>query len=58
MFLIAAQGGTLIFLIYLVFGPELFDNHRLLTSLALGEWLLCVGRGVGMWGLAKAIPDE
>jgi hypothetical protein len=53
--LIAVQCGTVLFLVYLYFGPEFFNNDRLLTSLAFWEWLLCIDCGVGLWALAGAI---
>lgn len=53
--LITVQGGVLLFLVYLYFGPEFFNNDRLLTSLAFWEWALCVGCGIGLWALAGRI---
>lgn len=54
-FLIAMQGGVLLFLIYLYVGPEFFDNDRLLTSLAFWEWILCVDCGAALLVLARAV---
>jgi hypothetical protein len=56
--LIAVQCGIFLFLVYLYFGPEFFNNDRLLTSLAFWEWMLCAGCGVGLWALAGSIRDE
>jgi hypothetical protein len=54
-FVIGFQCVALLFLIYLYFGPEMFDNKRLLSSLAFWEWVLCANCGAGLWMLAKAI---
>jgi hypothetical protein len=57
-FLIGLQGVVLLFLAYLYFGPEVFNNDHLLTSLAFWEWILCVDCGVGLWALAGAVERQ
>jgi hypothetical protein len=53
--LIALQLGVLLFLVYLYFEPGIFNNARLLTSLAFWEWMLCLSCGAGLWALAWTI---
>jgi len=53
--LIWFQGAVFLFLIYLCFGPDFFNNDRLLTSLAFWEWLLCADCGIALWALARAV---
>jgi hypothetical protein len=53
--LIWFQGAVFLFLIYLYFGPDFFNNDRLLTSLAFCEWLLCADCGIALWALARAV---
>lgn len=51
----ALNGAVLVFLVYLYFGPEIFDNAHLLTSLAFCEWLLCADCAAALWVLAAAV---
>ena len=53
--LIELQCAVLVFLVYLYFGPDVFDNSRLLSSLALWEWVLCADCAVALWALARAV---
>ncbi len=49
------QGAVLLFLVYLYFGPDFFNNDHLLTSIAFWEWLLCADVGIALLALARAI---
>lgn len=51
----ALNGAVLGFLLYLYFGPEYFDNGRLLTSLAFCEWMLCADCAASLWLLAAVV---
>lgn len=53
--LLALQGGVLLFLVYLYFVPDFFNNDRRLSTLAFWEWMLSVGCWVGLWTLAGAV---
>jgi len=49
------NGAVLLFLLYLYFGPNFFDNKTLLTSLAFCEWMLCADCAVSLWILAGLV---
>ncbi len=53
--MVAVHAAELLFLVYLYFTPDFFDNGRLLTGLAFWEWVLCVAIGVSLLILADAV---
>lgn len=52
---VALQFGALTAVAYICYGGVKFDNHRLLTSLALWEWALCAQCAAALWVLAAAV---
>ena len=56
--LIVFQSAVFVFLIYLYFGPEIFDNSTLFRSLAFCEWMLCADCGVALLVLARLLSYE
>jgi hypothetical protein len=54
-FLKGFQGVVFLFLLYLYFGPDFFNNDHLLTSLAFWEWALCADAGIALVALARAV---
>ena len=53
--LIAPQVGVLLFLIYLYFAPEFFNDDHLVTGLTFWEWLLCADCGAALWALSHVV---
>ncbi|MBY0505800.1 MAG: hypothetical protein K2X03_17930 [Bryobacteraceae bacterium] len=55
---IGFQLGALLAVVFLCLGPVVFNNARLLTSLAFWEWVLCADCGVAIWVLARRLRLE
>lgn len=53
--LLVFQFAAVLAVAFLSCGPVQFDNHRLLTSLAFWEWVLCGDCAAVLWVLARAV---
>ena len=52
---IAWQMMVLLTVVFLSYGPVALDDRKLLTSVAVWEWLLCADCGLVLWALARRV---